>query len=38
MNKIIDIKNYQPQKDDMFLFDTNIWMYLSANKQLLLSQ
>ena len=28
MNKIIDIKSYQPQKDDIFFFDTNIWMYL----------
>jgi predicted nucleic acid-binding protein len=28
MKKIIDIKSYQPHKDDIFFFDTNIWMYL----------
>jgi predicted nucleic acid-binding protein len=28
MSNIIDINSYQPQKDDIFFFDTNIWMYL----------
>jgi len=26
--KISDIKSYSPQKDDNFLIDTNIWLYL----------
>jgi len=28
MNNIIAIDSYQPQDDDKFFFDTNIWMYL----------
>lgn len=28
MNHIFDIASYVPQKDEPFLFDTNIWMYL----------
>lgn len=28
MNNIIDIDTYTPLKDDKFLFDANIWLYL----------
>ena len=28
---IIDIKNYQPTSQDIFIFDSNIWIYLFDN-------
>jgi len=28
MCKIFDIKRYSPSKDERFMFDTNIWMYI----------
>jgi predicted nucleic acid-binding protein len=28
MNKIIDIRTYQPKADDRFMLDANIWLYL----------
>lgn len=28
---IISIENYQPQQNDIFLFDSNIWVYLFDN-------
>lgn len=31
MMTIIDIKNYQPTSQDIFIFDSNIWIYLFDN-------